>query len=128
MCVESATAYLVATWLRHHCLAEPCQQRADEHNRAAQACTAVYVLVAVDVVEVHVVGLEREAAHAIACYAHTHIHKLVYEVVHVGNVGYVFNGHLLGGEQRCANLLQHFVLGSLRVYFAFESVSSFDYK
>ena len=58
MGVEAPPSNLVATGLGNDSLAHACQQRSDHHDRATQLRAFLHELVALQVVEVQLVGLE----------------------------------------------------------------------
>ena len=70
MGVEAATSYLVAAGLRHHGAPEAGQQRACQHDAAAQRTGQRTVVGAVEHVELHLVGAELEGASAFGGGAH----------------------------------------------------------
>ncbi|MPM90404.1 hypothetical protein SDC9_137525 [bioreactor metagenome] len=50
---------------------------------------------------------------------HAHIFEQCYKIVHVQDIGNIFDDDFFFGKQCGADYLQCFVLGSLRKYFAF---------
>ena len=116
--VQTATSYLVATGLGNDGFSHASQQRTDHHDGAAQLGTLVDKLVALQVLQVELVRLEREGtlARALAFYLlhlDTDVAEQLDEVVDVADVGDVANDHLVAGQQRGTNHLQRLVLGAL---------------
>jgi len=119
---------LVAPRFGHDGTAEACQQRTDGEHRPPQCGALAHELVAAQVFQVHLVGLEGIAALAAGCHLHVDVAQQLDQVVHVEDVGNVADLHLVAREQRGRDHLQGFVLGSLRRYLSFEQVPAFDDK
>ena len=110
MSVQSAASYLVATRFGDDCLAHAGQQRTDHQDRSTQGGAAADESVALQVVEVQLVGLEGEA---VACslwrvgrlHFDSDILQKLNEVVDIANVRDVVDSHLFACQQRGADNL-----------------------
>ena len=111
--VQPAPSDLVAAGFCDDGLAEAAQQRAYGEHGAAQRGALAHELVALQVVEVEVVGLEGVVVAAVSGYADAHVLEQLDEVVDVEDVGDVLDVHLVAGEQRGTDHLQSLVLGAL---------------
>ena len=123
--VQAAPSYLVAPRLGDHGLAEARQQRTDEQHAAPQGGTLAHKLVALQVVQVGLVGLEHILAVTEPGHFHANIPDQLYEIVHVANVGDIADANLLAGKQGGTDYLQGLVFGSLRNDGAAQRVSAF---
>ena len=136
--VQSATSDLVAAGFGDGGLAHASQQRTDHHDRATQLRTLLHKLVALQIVQIQVIGLEGASKTRNTCLCcilgclcrdlHAYILEQLDEVHHVSDLRNVVNGHLLACQQRGANHLQGLVLGTLRIDSSAKRVSSLNDK
>ena len=108
--------------------AEACQQRPDEHDRAAQPCAAAAVILGQQVVEVDLAGTERIGVVRQLLHLDPHRPQQIDELHDVQNPGHVVHDDPPGRQQRGAEDLQRFVLGPLRGDLAVKAVPAFDLK
>ena len=125
MGVQTSATNLVATRLGDDGLAEASEQRTDEQHRAAQRGTLAYKRVALQIVQVQVLGAERVVVGRILLHVHPHVLQQADEVVHVQNVGHVLDVYLIVGEQTGTDHLQGLILGALWCDGSFEQLASF---
>ena len=124
--VQPPAANLVASGFGDDGAPEAGHQRPCQHHRAAQAGARLQESLALQVVQVHVRGLEAVGVRAFLGHPHAHVAQQLDEVVHVEDVGHVAHHHLVRREQCRADDLQRLVLGALRADFPAQLVSSFD--
>jgi hypothetical protein len=131
--VKAPPPYLVATGLGNDGLAHAGQQRTNHQHRAAQLGTLLHKLIALQIVQVEVIGLEGESppygprggfitlqdmsvtiGGRQGGYLHADILQQLDEVVDIADVGNVADSDRLAGEQRGTDDLQGLVFGTLR--------------
>ena len=87
--IETSTANLIATRLRHEAHAETGQEWTNHHHRATQLTTTLVVVRRAQVVEVYLVGLQRKIVVRQTLNLHAHARHKLQELHHIGNDGYV---------------------------------------
>ena len=123
--VETAASYLVAAGLGHHGAVETGQQRTYHEHAAAQGGALAHKLVALQIVEVQVVGLEDVGAVLKARHLHPDVLQQQDEVLYIQYLGDVLDVDGLAREQRGANHLKGLVLGALGLDAALQRVAAF---
>ena len=124
--VETATTNLVTTGLGQQGMAETRDERAKEHDRAAQRHAATQVVVTFEVSHIDVVGAEAERAAFEVMNDDTHLAQEFDEVEGVEDLGDVGDGDFLAGEEHGTKHFEGFVLGSLGLDGATQGVATFD--
>ena len=128
MRVQPPTSDFVAARLRDVTDSVARQQRPDNHHRTAQPGRPVAVVVALQVIEIDLLRLERVRALAEPVDDHPHLFEQFDQLQHVDDGGNVMDNDLLRRQQRGAQYLQRLVLGPLRTDLAFERRSSLHFK
>ena len=91
MRIQPTASDFVSSRLSHHGTAETGYHRADKHHASPQFGTTRQKLIALHIFHVHLVGLERKVARSIPRDFHTDIFQQTDLVVHIRDVGYVFD-------------------------------------
>ena len=99
MGVQAPPPYLVSARLGHYGLAEACQQRSYHQYAAPERSAFAYKLVALQIVEVDVLCLERIFVPAYAGYIHAYVCEQQNEILYVKNVRYVLYSYFFGRKQ-----------------------------
>ena len=139
MSIQSTAAYLVSSWLRNHCPAKTCQQRSYEHDASSQCGSFLGKLSALQRGYIHILGTERVFAALVSkllagCLLRDLLHlyaykrQKLYQTVDIAYIWYVVYDYLFLCQQDRTDHLQGFVLRSLRLYVAFQSVSSYYFE
>ena len=114
--IEAPTANLIATGLRHEAHAEAGQQRANHHHRATQLTATLVVVRRAQVVEVNLVGLQREVVIRQALHLYAHARHELHELHHIGDDRNIVQYHALLSQKRSAYNLKCLILCTLRSY------------
>ena len=126
--IKTSASYLVAARFCHSGVSESSQEWSHEQHAASESGTLLHILVAVEIFEVDVIGLECIVVARVACHLYTDFFEQLDKVVDVENVGYVGDVHRLVGEQRSCNHFKCLVFGSLRSDGSAECMSTLDYE
>ena len=128
MGVDLASSYLVAAWFCKISFAIAGKQRANHKYRTAQSRTFLDEFLSLDIGCVDVIGFEGETAFTVMSHLDSHTAQQSYEILHVENLGYIFDRDLLIGEQYSADYLERLVLRSLRINVTMQLMAAFDNK
>ena len=128
MRIDPAAADLVATRLREICVAEPCEQRADDHYGTSERRTLADKISAFDIRRVYIVGPERIHAFLMPGNLHSHTLKKKDKIADVKDFRHIGNRDFLRSQQYGTYHFQCLVLGSLRPDHTAQLMSAFDYK
>ena len=124
--VNPAAADLIAARLGEEGAAETAEERAGQHDGAAQGRALAHELQAAHVLGIHLVRLEDVLASGEPAdlYAHAFEHcDQVLDIEYLGDIG---DPDFLRGQEDGADDLQGFVLGSLRDYLTAQFAATFD--
>ena len=91
MRIQPTASDFVSSRLSHHGTAETGYHRADKHHASPQFGTTRQKLIALHIFHVHLVSLKRKVARSIPRDFHTDIFQQTDLVVHIRDVGYVFD-------------------------------------
>ena len=120
VCVKTATAYLVTTGFGYHCFTHPGKQWTDHKYTAAQLCTLMHKLIALQIFKVELICLEGIGvlslltSHFFSLNLHTDILQQLDEIVYIADIRDVMYRHFLIGKQSSTDYLQGLVFCSLR--------------
>ena len=128
MRIQTAATNLITTWLGDDSLAHASQQRTDHHHAATQCSTLLHKLVALQVIQVQLVGFEGIGVFFLFRYLHTNITQQLDEVVHIANVRDVTDNHLLLCQQCGTDYLQGLVLSTLWCDGSLQQMAAFNDK
>ena len=128
MGVEPSASDLVAPGFGDVPHAEAREHRADEHDRTAQTGASFAVVFGADVVEVDLPGPEGIGVVGELFDLDAHAAQELDELHDIEDLGDVAYDDPFGCQQRGAEDLQSFVLGSLRGDRAVEAVAAFDFE
>ena len=124
--VKTAPADLVSTGLGHSSLTKATEQRTEHQHRTAQCRALLHKLQTVEIIEIELIGLKRIVAGRIGSHLHPDVFEQSDEIVDIENIGHITDPHIVAREQRSANHLQSFVLGSLWRDGSTQGMTAFD--
>ena len=96
MGIQTSTSDLVASRFGNKSLSVTGEQRSDDHDRSPKTCCTFAVILAVQVVEVDLFGLERIGAFVDLLDGYPHLFKKFDQLEDVDNSRYVVDGYLFG--------------------------------
>ena len=136
MGVQPPASYLVTPWLRHQCAPIAGKQRTHKHDGTPQSRSLMGKLVALQRIQIHLVGLKliaatiREEGVVVVEPAHLHPQQLqqINEPVHIADVGYILNNHPLTSQQHSTQHLQRLILRPLGLNVAMQLVASLYFE
>ena len=128
MGIQASAAYLVSSGLSVEHLPQSAEQRAYEHDRAAQLGAFLYKRRALNERRINVRCLEAVAVFTFPGDNNPHIAEQLDKIVHIQYIGDILYNHLFWGEKNGTDDLQCLIFCSLRGDFTVQVMISFYYK
>ena len=128
MRIQTAATNLITTRFGDNGFTHTGQKRTNHHHAATQCSTLLHKLVALQVIQVQLVGFEGIGVFFLFRYLHTNITQQLDEVVHIANVRDVTDNHLLLCQQCGTDYLQGLVLSTLWCDSSLQQMAAFNDK